>query len=92
MTFFFRSKQKPVHVGVLQLASYDGSASINRTDCDCLEHLASVVNKSSRTNEAVLYNQQPNGDTTWKWRDWKGFLSQHFKPLKGIRYVFIINL
>jgi len=46
-----------------------------RSDCDSIE---SLVNNSSSTNCAVRY-------PAWCWRSWKHFLSQYFKPLKGIR-------
>ena len=50
-------------------------------DVDCLAQLATLVEKSSVSNEAVQFDDE-NG---WVWRDWKGFLSQHFLAVKGIR-------
>ena len=49
-----------------------------RTDCESMDQLESVVNKSSETNIAVRY-------PTWTWRDWKEFIGEHFKALIGIR-------
>ncbi|XP_052797705.1 uncharacterized protein LOC128229867 [Mya arenaria] len=49
-----------------------------RTDCESLDQLEDVVNKSSYSNTAVRY-------PAWSWRNWKGFLGDHFKALNGIR-------
>ena len=49
-----------------------------RTDCDSIEQLEEVVNKSSSTNEAIRY-------PTWQWRDWKTFLEPVIRPVTGIR-------
>ena len=48
-----------------------------RHDCETLEQLAMVVDKSSDKNVAVCY-------PTWVWRRWKPFLEEHFKPVPGI--------
>jgi hypothetical protein len=52
-----------------------------RTDIDTLHQLRDVVEESATSNRAVLF-QGPDG---WDWRDWKSFLSQYYKPIKGIR-------
>lgn len=49
-----------------------------RSDCDDLKQLETVVNRSSQTNVSVLY-------PSWQWRSWKQYLSENFKPVKGIR-------
>ena len=49
-----------------------------RSDCDGIGQLEDVVNRSSTTNVAVRF-------PAWQWRSWKTFLTQYFKPLKGIR-------
>ena len=49
-----------------------------RCDCDGIGQLEDVVNKSSSTNTAVRY-------PAWQWRSWKPYLTQFFKPVKGIR-------
>lgn len=52
-----------------------------RTDCDSIDQLEEVVNKSSSTNTAVRY-------PAWKWRDWNAFLGPVFRAVPGIRYFF----
>ncbi|KAJ8308706.1 hypothetical protein KUTeg_013580 [Tegillarca granosa] len=54
-----------------------------RTDVDTLVHLAEVVTKSAYSNRPVLY-KATNGSRNWEWRDWKSFLSAHFRSLRGI--------
>ncbi|XP_052268532.1 uncharacterized protein LOC127869913 [Dreissena polymorpha] len=49
-----------------------------RSDCDTIQQLEDIVDKSSTANEAVRY-------PTWRWRDWKTFLSTSFKAIPGIR-------
>ena len=49
-----------------------------RSDCDSIDDLQNVVNKSSSTNVAVRY-------PSWCWREWKPFLSANFRPVPGIR-------
>ncbi|XP_052806316.1 uncharacterized protein LOC128235542 [Mya arenaria] len=49
-----------------------------RHDTETLDELAGVVDRSSVTNVSVRYPQ-------WIWRDWKSFLSRHFKSFVGIR-------
>lgn len=49
-----------------------------RCDCDSIDQLQQIVNKSSATNEAVRY-------PAWQWRDWKAFLEPVFRPLPRIR-------
>ncbi|KAH3893802.1 hypothetical protein DPMN_017954 [Dreissena polymorpha] len=41
-----------------------------RSDCDIIQQLEDIVNKSSTANEAVRY-------PTWCWRDWKTFFCLH---------------
>ena len=50
-----------------------------RSDCDSINQLEDVVNRSAESHEAVRY-------PAWRWRNWKGFLGQMFRPVKGIRY------
>ncbi|XP_052278313.1 uncharacterized protein LOC127876855 [Dreissena polymorpha] len=49
-----------------------------RPDCDAIQQLEDIVNKSSSATEAVRY-------PTWRWRDWKTFLSTSFKAIPVIR-------
>ncbi|KAH3806414.1 hypothetical protein DPMN_134735 [Dreissena polymorpha] len=49
-----------------------------RSDCDIIQQLDDIVNKSSTANEAVRY-------PTWRWRGWNTFLSTSFKAIPGIR-------
>ena len=42
------------------------------------------MNVASKNSSAVMYMKQ-DGTCTWDWRDWKGFLSPHFRACKGIR-------
>ena len=55
-----------------------------RSDCDTLDQLETVVNRSSSSNQAVRY-------PSWEWRDWKTFLTPVFRPIPGIRYAFILK-
>ena len=48
-----------------------------RSDADRLDDLSEQANRSSHVNEAVVY-------PALTWRDWKSFITQHFKALKGI--------
>jgi len=50
-----------------------------RFDCDALDQLETVVNKSSATNVAVRYQ-------AWQWRDWRTFLEPCVRAITGIRY------
>ncbi|WAR01348.1 hypothetical protein MAR_007906 [Mya arenaria] len=59
-------------------------ALYRRTDCETLSDLENVVASSSTTNEAVLY-KKPDGTSRFEWREWKTFLGQQFRALKGIR-------
>ncbi|WAR30327.1 hypothetical protein MAR_032869 [Mya arenaria] len=43
-----------------------------------------VVASSSTRNEAVLY-KKPDGTSRFEWREWKIFLGEQFRALKGIR-------
>ncbi|XP_062580307.1 uncharacterized protein LOC134242238 [Saccostrea cucullata] len=52
-----------------------------RSDCNSLEQLRSIVDKSSYSNNAVLYAEEES----WMWSDWVQFFSEHFDPLKGLR-------
>ena len=54
-----------------------------RTDIDSLSQLASCVEKSAYSNRAELY-KDGTGCNNWELRDWKTFLAQFFKSLKGI--------
>ncbi|KAH3837211.1 hypothetical protein DPMN_110591, partial [Dreissena polymorpha] len=49
-----------------------------RSDCESMNQLVAVVNKSSVINIAVRY-------PAWPWRNWTEFLEDHFKALAGIR-------
>ena len=51
-----------------------------RSDCDTLQHIADVVSKSSKSNEAVIVK-----DGNVKYYDWKEFMNTTFRPFKGIR-------
>ena len=53
----------------------------SRSDCDSLEDFASVVDKSSSSNFAVLYD----AGRGWQWFDWKAYLSRYYRKLSGIR-------
>ncbi|WAR31075.1 hypothetical protein MAR_033617 [Mya arenaria] len=59
-------------------------ALYRRTDCETLSDLENVVASSSTTNEAVLY-KKPDGTSRFEWREWKTFLGEQFRALKGIR-------
>ena len=54
-----------------------------RTDCDSIAELKKVFDHSSSTNKGVLFD---NGEDsfTWKFYNWKDFLSQFFTALPGI--------
>ena len=54
-----------------------------RSEVDCLDDLTAVVDHSTANNYAVTYRDR-DGHKNWIWRDWKSFLAQHFKPVKGI--------
>jgi len=49
-----------------------------RFDCDALDQLEAVVDKSSATNVAVRY-------PAWQWRNWREFLEPCVRALTGIR-------
>ncbi|XP_061170719.1 uncharacterized protein LOC133180166 [Saccostrea echinata] len=49
-----------------------------RSDCDSIDQLERIVEQSSVANSTVRY-------PAWQWRERKAFLSEYFKPLKGIR-------
>ncbi|XP_056003731.1 uncharacterized protein LOC125678765 [Ostrea edulis] len=51
-----------------------------RSDCDTLQHVADVVSKSSKSNEAVIIE-----DGNVKYYEWKEYIKTTFQPLKGIR-------
>ncbi|WAR17741.1 hypothetical protein MAR_032335 [Mya arenaria] len=55
-----------------------------RTDCKTLSDLENVVAPSSTTNEAVLY-KKPDGTSMFEWREWKTFLGEQIRAIKGIR-------
>ena len=46
-------------------------------DTDTVDHIASVVERSSTSNVPVLYGQ-------WEWRAWKEFLGDRFKKVPAI--------
>ena len=50
--------------------------SYRSADIDTLDHLARVVQCSSRTNTPQVYQ--------WKWRAWGEMLTEFFKPVKGV--------
>ena len=55
-----------------------------RSESDTIDHLVQVVNQSAACNYAQAYRMD-DGSSNWKWRSWDTFLSNYFKPLKGIR-------
>ena len=52
-----------------------------RSDCDSLDELAIVVDKSSSSSTPKLYDAGHG----WQWYSWKAFLSQYYRKLSGIR-------
>ncbi|XP_045206991.2 uncharacterized protein LOC123559257 [Mercenaria mercenaria] len=50
-----------------------------RSDVDTVDHAGDVVNRSSHSNEAVMY-----GNANWTWRQWKVFLADRFKKVPNI--------
>ena len=71
--------------------------SYRRSDIDSLDQLAACVEKSAYSNRAELY-KDPQGGNNWELRDWKTFLGQSFKSLKGItsyqhfRYIYRLKI
>ncbi|XP_060558826.1 uncharacterized protein LOC132719099 [Ruditapes philippinarum] len=55
-----------------------------RSDCESLSQFADIVDKSARHNFLVLYRNE-NNDQTWKWYDWKSYLTRYFLQVKGIQ-------
>ncbi|XP_060601045.1 uncharacterized protein LOC132754436 [Ruditapes philippinarum] len=55
-----------------------------RSDCESLSQFADIVDKSARNNFPVLYRNE-NNDQTWKWYDWKSYLTRYFLQVKGIQ-------
>ena len=55
-----------------------------RHDCDILDHLVDVVNKSASCNKVQVY-RSGSGTANWQWRNWDSSLGLYFKPIKGIR-------
>ena len=53
-------------------------------DCDILDHLVDVVNKSASCNKVQVY-RSGSGTANWHWRNWDSSLGLYFKPIKGIR-------
>ncbi|XP_062567688.1 uncharacterized protein LOC134229918 [Saccostrea cucullata] len=54
-----------------------------RCDVDAFSQLVEVEEKSASTSVAIPYKK--DGTVTWEWRDWKEFLSGHFKAIRNIR-------
>ena len=54
-----------------------------RTYCDSIAELKQVFDHSSSTNKGVLFDNGENS-FTWKYYNWKDFLSQFFTALPGI--------
>ena len=65
-----------------------GFASIKklyrRSDVDSVKQIEDVVNKSAKSNQAVLYRKE-DGENQWQWLDWKSFFTTKFLPLRGIQ-------
>lgn len=52
-----------------------------RSECNSLEQLRAIVDKSSYSNNAVLYAEEDS----WVWSDWVQFFAAQFVSLKGLR-------
>ena len=50
------------------------------SNCDTLQHVVEVVDKSARSNVPVTYN----GENGWVWRGWKAFFGDRFKKVPNI--------
>jgi hypothetical protein len=72
--------QVPGHTKCLVDAGFGQAKKLyRRSNCESLEQVADVFNKSSISNEAVMYDSEDR----WVWRDWKSYFM--FTPLVGIR-------
>ncbi|XP_061192127.1 uncharacterized protein LOC133200324 [Saccostrea echinata] len=79
------SMQVPYHGRCLVDAGFANIKRLyHRTDVDSLPGLLDVVNKSAKSNTAVTYLNEA-GEHCWEWFDWKTFISQYFRPVRGIR-------
>ena len=56
--------------------------ALRRSDCDSIQQLKKIIDKSSEPNHAVLYGSQ---EGEWQWRDWKVFFKPLFSAVPGIQ-------
>jgi hypothetical protein len=52
-----------------------------KSECNSLEDLRGIVDKSCYSNNAVLYAEEDS----WVWCDWAQFFSENFLSVKGLR-------
>ena len=78
--------QFPGHTKCLVDAGFGQAKKLfRRSNCDTIDQLAEIFNKSSSINEAVLFKEDGNDESTWQWHDWKTFLNRIFKPIANVK-------